>query len=159
MRRTLSSKMKTFFFLFFFWYFFDKSVAATARSATFPTWKQGRHAAGSELHTPPLHPWWTAHTHSSPQGEMFRAQAIHDRNYPQGLRNVLQWVHSCSKTSIYALSPRKKLASLLTSSFSKHSVALLLIIFQFLHTSDLNDLKLNTCSRAPPFNILFIYLS
>lgn len=131
--------------------------SVTTRRETFPTWKQECHAAASEFHTPPLHPWWTAHTQSSPQGKMFRAQAIHDRNDPQGLRNVLQKVHSFSKPSIYAFSPLKKLASLLTSSFSKHSVALLLIIFGFLDTSDVNDPKLNTYWSAPSSKIS-IYL-
>lgn len=99
----------------------------------------------------------STHTQSSLQGEMFRAQAIHDRNDPQGLANVPQKVHSLSWPSICAPAPLKKSASLLTSGCRKHSVALLLIIFRFLDTSDVNDPKLNTYCSAPSSKIS-IYL-
>lgn len=139
----------------FWWFGSDRNVVR--RHGERLSQHESRNAMLLLLHTPPLHPWWTAHTQLSPQGEMLRAQAIHDRNDPRGLRNVLQKVHSFSRPSIYALSPLKKLASLLTSSFSKHSVALLLIIFGFLDTSDVNYPKLNTYWSAPSSKIS-IYL-
>lgn len=82
-------------------------MVATVLGGPSPNMKAGMRRA--VLHTPPLHPWLTARRHSDPQGEMFRAQAVHDTNDPRGPGNVLRWVHWCSQPSICALSPLKNL--------------------------------------------------